>query len=223
MSPLIRRKGHLLQQLSPDKKNTALKKDINSVQWDLDEILDEFFEFSNSIFEIHVELVNKYLEKFTSYITLKEFSHLKNNSDLEMFRIFPVFEVHKKKVVFASPIRSAEMSNAKFSMSEGDKSTIALCFFLARLEFLGVEGKIIVFDDPLSSFDYSRRNATIYQLNKIVNSAEQFILLSHDLGFVADFKDKCSYTEQITLKIGNDGTTSFLDKNELNSEFLTNT
>ncbi|MGJ8549403.1 AAA family ATPase [Winogradskyella wichelsiae] len=221
MKPLINKKDQYLKKLSRDKTNVDLKDEINLVQIKLDVIMDEFNIFTEPIYAKHVELVNKYLSKFTSYISLKEFSYLKNTSDFEKFRIFPIFKVYDEEVVFASP--SNKIGNARYSMSEGDKSTVALCFFLARLEVLGVSDKIIVFDDPISSFDYSRRNSTIFQLAKIVNSSIQFILLSHDLGFTADFSDKCSFIEQITLKIENNGETSFLNKYDINSEFLTST
>ncbi|CAA9200471.1 AAA family ATPase [Flavobacterium collinsii] len=223
MKPLISKKDLHLKRLSKDKSNSELKEKIKLVQTALDEIMNEFNNYTEPIYNEHVELVNKYLSKFTSYISLKNFSYLKNTSDFEKFRIFPVFEVYNEQVVFANPNPNSKIGNARYSMSEGDKSTVALCFFLARLEILGVSDKIIVFDDPLSSFDYSRRNATIYQLAKIANSSVQFILLSHDLAFTADFSDKCSFIDQITLKIENDGITSSLNKYDINSEFLTST
>jgi wobble nucleotide-excising tRNase len=223
MKPLINKKDQFLKKLSKDKSNSDLKEKIKLVQIKLDVIMDEFNVFTEPIYNEHVKFVNKYLSKFTSYISLKEFSYLKNTSDFERFRIFPIFEVYDEQVVFANPNPTTKIGNARYSMSEGDKSTVALCFFLARLEVLDVSDKIIVFDDPLSSFDYSRRNATVFQLAKIVNSSVQFILLSHDLAFTADFSDKCSFIDQITLKIDNNGTTSFLNKYDINSEFLTST
>ncbi|MFV1885094.1 MAG: AAA family ATPase [Balneola sp.] len=223
MRPLIRKKDVLLKKLSKDKSNSEIKSKIDSIQHDLDVIMKDFEEFTSPIYNRHIQLVNKYLEKFTSYINFKGFSYLKNTSDFERFRIFPVFEVYEEEVVFANPNPNSKIGNAKYAMSEGDKSTVALCFFLARLEILGVNDKVIVFDDPLSSFDYSRRNATVFQLAKIANSAIQFVLLSHDLGFASDFRDKCSFIDQITLKIENNGTTSLLKKYDFNSEFLTST
>lgn len=223
MRPIINRKEGLAKKLVRDKLNNSLRNELQQCELELEPFLAEFNAYAIPIFENHTEIVNKYLSKFTSYIRLREFSFQKNTSDFERFRIFPVFEVYEKKVVFSNPNPNDKMSNARYSMSEGDKSTIALCFFLARLEILGVNDKIIVFDDPLSSFDYSRRNATIFQLAKIASSAVQFILLTHDLAFAADFSDKCSFMDQLTLKIENDGETSFLSTHDINAEFLTST
>lgn len=223
MRPLINKKDMLVKRLSGDKRNSELKERLKHYQTELDKLMLEFNSFVNPIYDKHVEVVNKYLSKFTSYIRLSEFSYLKNTSDFERFRIFPVFNVYEEQVIFSTPNLTSKIGNARYSMSEGDKSTIALCFFLARLEILGVDNKIIVFDDPLSSFDYSRRNATIHQLAKIAHSSVQFILLTHDLAFAADFSDKCAFIEQVTLKIENNGETSFLASHDINAEFLTST
>jgi len=223
LRPLINQKDRLAKKLAGDKSNAELKEQINQYQIEIDELLTEFNNYANPIFDKHIEIVNKYLGKFISYITLSEFSFQKNASDFERFRIFPIFEVYEEQVVFSNPIPNNKIGNARYSMSEGDKSTIALCFFLARLQILGISDKIIVFDDPLSSFDYSRRNSTIFHLSKIANSAVQFILLTHDLAFAADFSDKCAFIDQITLKIENNGQTSFLAPHNINADFLTST
>lgn len=223
MRPLINQKDKLTKALSKDKKNKTILENLNVVKLKLDPLLKEFIDFIQPIYEKHIELVNKYLEKFTSYITLSSFSYLKNTSDFERFRIFLVFEVYEEQVIFETPNLHSKLGNAKYSMSEGDKSTVALCFFLARLEYLNITNKIIVFDDPLSSFDYSRRNTTIFNLAKIANECSQFFLLTHDLAFATDFSDKCSFIDQIQLKIDKGSTGSEIKIHNFNSEFLTAT
>lgn len=222
MRPLIRKQDLVRKQLSKDRKNDFLKEKLESIELELEPINIEFDRFTHPIYEKHIELVNKYLAKFTSYIRLAEFSYLKA-SLFEKFRIYPIFEVYEEQVVFTNPNINSKLGNARYSMSEGDKSTIALCFFLARLELSGITDKIIVFDDPLSSFDYSRRNATISRLSRIANESLQFILLTHDLGFATDFADKCSFIDQVPLKIEHNGNSSVLRQHDFNSEFLTST
>lgn len=223
MRPFINKIDKIKKAIIQDKTNAVLQKQLNDLQQELDKLMLEFNNYSDPIFEKHIELVNKYLSKFTSYITLSEISYLKGSSDFERFRIFPIFEVYEEQVVFSNPSPNSKIGNARYSMSEGDKSTIALCFFLARLQILGVKDKIIVFDDPLSSFDYSRRNSTIFQLAKIATDAVQFVLLTHDLAFAVDFTDKCSFIDHITLKIENNTQTSYITYHDINSEFLTST
>ena len=59
---------------------------------------------------------------------------------------------------------ATQTNSAKDCLSEGDKSTIALAFFLSKLDIdPGKGNKILVFDDPLSSFDSNRRLYTVQQ------------------------------------------------------------
>lgn len=222
LKPLFHKKDKLIKLLSKESNSKSLKEELKECNANIDLLETEYKNYSNSIYERHIEVVNKFLSKFTPYITLSEFSHT-NATEFEKFRIFPVFEVYGERVVFSAPDQMNKIGNARYSMSEGDKSTIALCFFLARLEIIGVSDKIIVFDDPLSSFDYSRRNSTVLQLSKIANSAVQFILLTHDLGFANDFSDKCSFLDFVNLKIENNREGSFLVHHDINAEFLTAT
>lgn len=223
MMPIIKKIEILKKKRSSERKNPEINKQIKEFQENLNNLLLEFESYTVPIYQRHIELVNKYLQKFTSYITLKEFSFLQNASVSERFRIYPIFMVYEEQVAFNPPNLNSKIGNARYSMSEGDKSTIALCFFLARLELSGIEDKIIIFDDPLSSFDYSRRNATIYQLAKIANNSVQFFLLTHDLAFAADFADKCAFLEQTNMKIYNIAGSSSIKKFNFSSEFLTST
>lgn len=223
IKPLLHKKDRLEKAILRENEIESNQQQLDICNENINVIIKEYDDYSNSIYDLHKQKVNKYLSKFTSYIKLSEFSYSKNTTDFEKFRIFPVFEVYDEKVIFSAPDQLNKIGNARYSMSEGDKSTIALCFFLARLEINGVNDKIIVFDDPLSSFDYSRRNSTLFQLSKIANTSVQFILLTHDLGFANDFTDKCSFIDLINLKIENNEKGSYLAYHDINAEFLTAT
>ncbi|MBA7555765.1 hypothetical protein ES705_48449 [subsurface metagenome] len=81
--------------------------------------------------------------------------------------------------------------SVKYSLSEGDKSALALSFFLAKLDLdKNIENKIIVFDDPVSSFDIHRKRATISQLYHYGQKANQLIVLTHNLLFARDYWEK---------------------------------
>ncbi len=71
------------------------------------------------------------------------------------------------------------------TLSAGDKSALALAFFLARLELdPNKANKIVVFDDPFNSQDRSRRERTAELLKKYGSECKQLILLSHDPMFL---------------------------------------
>jgi len=224
IKPMIHKINRIQEAISQGRYNSnELGLELVQLRVSLKQEYEKYDLYSKEIFGKYVSVMNKYLRKFTHYISLFEFSYQKNSNEFEKFRIFPIFKVYEEKVVFAAPDMQNRIANARYSMSEGDKSTIALCFFLTRLEIQGISDKIIVFDDPLSSFDYSRRNATIFQLAKLANQSIQFILLTHDLNFANDFADKCSFISPLTLKIENDGSTSMLAYYDIKAEFLTST
>lgn len=72
------------------------------------------------------------------------------------------------------------------TLSAGDKSTLALAFFLAKLDHDPKKAEsVIVFDDPFNSQDRSRREHTTELLKKYGSECKQMILLSHDPYFLS--------------------------------------
>ncbi|QDO96042.1 AAA family ATPase [Ferrovibrio terrae] len=73
----------------------------------------------------------------------------------------------------------------KNTLSAGDKSTLALAFFLAQLDNDPDKAKkIVVFDDPFNSQDRSRRVQTAHLLKKFGSECAQLFLFSHDAFFI---------------------------------------
>lgn len=84
------------------------------------------------------------------------------------------------------------------TLSSGDKSTLALAFFIALVEEelnFGTD-KIVVFDDPLSSLDSSRQDTTVRQVIALGERCSQIFILSHHEKFLfriySKVRDACS-------------------------------
>ena len=87
------------------------------------------------------------------------------------------------------------------TLSAGDKSTLALAFFLAELEHNPNRAElVVVFDDPFSSQDAFRKDHTAQKIRKCGEDCLQVIVLSHDQSFlkrlydclrVKDLEHKC--------------------------------
>lgn len=93
-------------------------------------------------------------------------------------------------------------TNAKDSLSEGDKSTIALAFFLSKLDIdPTINNKILIFDDPLSSFDSNRRMNTIQLIKDLFPKIKQAIILSHNEHFLYELSRGFSPGDKKTLRI----------------------
>jgi len=73
------------------------------------------------------------------------------------------------------------------ALSEGDKRTLALAFFLAKLfGEADKEQKIVVLDDLFTSLDKHRRAQTVNAIAAIAAAVEQIIVLGHDAFFLRD-------------------------------------
>jgi len=90
-------------------------------------------------------------------------------------------------------------------LSEGDKSTIALSFFLSKLEIDPMlSNKILVFDDPLSSLDANRRHTTVNLILEIHEKINQVIVLSHNERFLWELYNNCDKSSRKALRISQD-------------------
>ena len=147
----------------------------------------------------YVEKTNQYLSKFNPNLVIKKAN--KKGGQL-------VYYINVNGVEVRSDSSNIPL---KHTLSEGDKSSLSLSFFLARLDMLpNIEKKIIIFDDPISSFDTRRRKMTISILSRIANKAAQFFLLSHDINFVKDFCDRNSDCTNLKI-VWKDGTSVFVN------------
>tara|TARA_R110002074_G_scaffold399684_2_gene593365 strand:- start:1255 stop:3558 length:2304 start_codon:yes stop_codon:yes gene_type:complete len=79
------------------------------------------------------------------------------------------------------------------TLSTGDKTTLALAFFLAKLDHDGaLKQKVVVFDDPLASHDSHRRGKTVEAIKELCGRCLQLIILSHDEYFLRDVEKRCA-------------------------------
>ena len=91
----------------------------------------------------------------------------------------------------------------KNTLSEGDKSTLAFAFFMAALEKMPeLDKQIIVFDDPLSSLDETRREATARLLLALSPNVNQLDVFTHKRDFLYMLCDKMP--DNKTLQVRSD-------------------
>jgi len=73
------------------------------------------------------------------------------------------------------------------ALSDGDKRTLALAFFLAKLFDDPDHGKqVVVVDDLFTSLDKHRRAQTVDAIAQLAQRVEQLIVLAHDAFFLRD-------------------------------------
>ncbi len=153
---------------------------------------------------------------FGSYQT--RINHYLGNVFKTHFRIDDVVHVAPKgkatqsKIAYKLTIDGKDISfipnqpfNAKECLSEGDKSTIALAFFLSKLDIdPNLQDKILIFDDPLSSLDTNRRTYTIRIIKSLFQQLKQVVVLSHNEYFLHEIGKDIGASQKCTLRIKED-------------------
>ena len=184
----------LASYASYEKKRKDNEKKIKSLR---EEIATEQEELISK----HKSEINNLLIGFNSNIRIVEIN--RDNKAVGGNTRF------KFKIAFLGKELSLENEEeSKFllteAMSMGDKSALALAFFLSKFKSKVNKNDIIVFDDPMSSLDSHRRNKTIVELSDILNKGTQVFVFSHDATFLTDMKKysgNSSFTKCYELSI----------------------
>jgi wobble nucleotide-excising tRNase len=156
---------------------SVLNNDKNTNQ----QLLDTY---SAAVFNNYATKINLYLQAFAPYLEIRNLDSGYVGSSKEPM------------IKYALHINGHEIKQDdhptdptfKYSLSEGDKSALALSFFLTKLEVDGnLQDKIVVFDDPVSSFDLNRKSTTINKLLHFGQQAKQLFVLTHNIVFAGEF------------------------------------
>ncbi len=161
-------------------------RELNKIK---DKKQEELNSYTEDIFNKYGNKINEYLKKFGVDFELHEAKSQYKGTGKEPFAEY-VLKISGCEIKFDDDGSSPCIKNV---LSEGDKSALAFSFFLAKLDLDGdISNKIIIFDDPISSFDSNRKTATIQQLLRLSSSAKQIIVLTHNLLFARSFWDALS-------------------------------
>lgn len=157
------------------------KTDRDAKTRSMTELRDLILEEQQILIEKHKDGINELLKKFNSMIRLSSFE--KDNKG------------HRgaSRISYGITFLDKELSILNHNeiifdrvLSSGDKSALALAFFLSKFKDENFEPSIIFFDDPMSSLDEHRRKATIQEIQYLVQREFQAFVLSHDPFFLSD-------------------------------------
>jgi len=147
--------------------------------------------FTTSIFVSYSTRINHYLQSFAPYLEIRNLDSGYVGSSKEPL-IKYALHINGNEIKQEDSLSSPCF---KFSFSEGDKSALALSFFLTKIEVDGnIQDKIIVFDDPVSSFDLNRKSTTISNLLNLGQQAKQLFILTHNIIFANEFWKNANQT-----------------------------
>ena len=101
-------------------------------------------------------------------------------------------EINQKEIGLGNAVTEVGEQSFRNLLSSGDKTTLAFAFFYARIrELPDLDNRTIVIDDPISSLDQHRRDATRNAILELADSAKQVIVLSHSPRFIWSVWQEC--------------------------------
>jgi len=165
----------------------------------------ELNTFTNTQLQQYKDEINKVLSSFGAGFTIAaiEVAHIRGTPRTEY-----------GLQVMGEDISVSSQSGRSFSntLSSGDKKTLALAFFLARLRLdPQLNRRIVIIDDPVSSLDTGRRRATRNVLVELAKQCAQLIVLSHDATFLKDILERVDQNNCYTLRMRRHGEYSIIE------------
>lgn len=202
------------------KEQEALRKEyLNSII--IPYIANKYRDIYKDLGKKELELQENRKKRDEVHIKYKKDLEEKNiliktvNSNLKLLNI-EKYTVNSK---FHLELKSKNINNEyKNFLSEGEKTSIALALFISELETSKESNKVnmLIFDDPISSFDYDNIYNIYYIIKdkwKELKEKVQFVILTHNNVFYNCLKyssDICSF--QKLVKIANGKTIVEKDK-----------
>ncbi|MFC1672594.1 AAA family ATPase [Pseudomonadota bacterium] len=145
--------------------------------------------------------INSYLDSFNAGFRIAETSHgYPGGTAASSYRIV----INDTNIDLGSSNSAVGEPSFKNTLSAGDRSTLALAFFLAHIDHdPDIANRIVTFDDPFNSQDRFRRNQTVHEIIKKGKECAQVIVLSHDENFLKQVWEKCPRDKRKSLQITN--------------------
>ena len=175
----------------------------NSIDNRKKEIRQQLDDHTSDVIRPYENRINQLLSAFNAGFTIAETKH--NYSGGVATSSYQIV-INQSFVEIGSGNTPNHQPSFKNTLSAGDRSTLALAFFLAHLERDDdLARKIVVFDDPFNSQDAFRRRQTIHEIIRMAGQCKQVIVLSHDVTFLKQIWAKCSASDRTALKLADYG------------------
>jgi wobble nucleotide-excising tRNase len=141
-------------------------------------------EYSRDVVTKYCKRINHYLKRFNAGFHLDEMKVEFTGRIANSTFCIVINETSVQMGSSETPISEPSFKN---TLSAGDKSTLALAFFLAELDANEEKSDcIVVFDDPFNSQDHFRRTCTATEIRRCGDGVAQVIVMSHDKHFLRE-------------------------------------
>ncbi len=160
---------------SEENRKVGLETEKSNAKQKLD-------EYCKTILQNYEQSINDYLDLFNVGFSINNSHHIYSGGRPSAQYQICINETNLDLGDSQTPSGTPCFRTA---LSSGDRSALALAFFLAVLkQDQLIANKTIVFDDPFTSQDRFRRTCTQQLIREFSQLAEQIIVLSHDPHFL---------------------------------------
>ena len=156
-------------------------------------------EHTKNVVKPYERRINDYLEAFNAEFRITETKHgYPGGSAASSYQVV----INKTAIDLGDGNTPTDQPSFKNTLSSGDRTTLALAFFLAHLDHdPALVDRIVVFDDPFNSQDAFRRRQTVHEIGKVAQRCAQVVVLSHDAAFLKQVWDKAPAAERVALSL----------------------
>lgn len=179
-------------------------------------VREQLDQYCQQIIHTYQSSINTYLDQFNAEFRIANSRHLYTGGTPSSHYHITIndcaVDVGDSRTPFGTPC-------FKTTLSSGDRSALALAFFLASLsQDSAIGNKIVVFDDPFTSQDRFRRTCTQQLICHIGRVAKQVIVLSHDPQFLRLIEEGYPATDIKVLQMCRAGETTIIGELDIVAE-----
>lgn len=142
----------------------------------------ELDQHCQNILQTYEQSINTYLDQFNAGFRIANSRHLyTGGTPSSHYQI----QINDTAIDLGDSRTQSGTPCFKTALSSGDRSALALAFFLAAIkQDPQIANKIVVLDDPFTSQDRFRRTCTQQLIRQVASIAQQTVVLSHDPYFL---------------------------------------
>ena len=189
------------RKLCADEKRLQAEK--QALETEKSQARDRLDMHTTQVITQYGRSINQYLDRINAgfRITIPTYTY-RGGTPSTSYQIV----INESAVDLGDPMTPTDRPSFRNTLSAGDRSTLALAFFLAQLEQDSNRSrKVIVFDDPFTSLDSFRRSHTVHQIYRCAEGCAQVIVLSHDPNFLKLLWDRVTPNDRKTLQLARVG------------------
>ncbi|MGD9488165.1 MAG: AAA family ATPase [Calditrichaceae bacterium] len=180
-----------LEQNNLCEKYKIISAKISELENEQERLKKALIESQSDYLEKYYKEINKLFVQFGS----RDFTLIMDTDDRGFKKVYSLSVKYKNHKITAEQL--------PFIFSESDRRALALAVFWAKINLKDegdLQNSIIIFDDPITSFDDQRITKTINLTKETLSKVSQIIILTHYPNLITRFLE-ITKIQQLTYKL----------------------